>query len=347
MIAVFVSKNDEEFERYKAGCPKHIIKNLKHIIKNLRYTPKFSENGGDKDLYNDNDSSSLLSAAFEDVKKQHPEKEKNVKMLGQSLSSGLNEKYIEYMIIPDSILEYYNNETFVVVIRSGDYINQLKQKSIKEAYEGVYAKNLLNIIGDVIKDAVPGRSDDERRSDDESKHDVHLLIHWGNVTDLKAEEDKFNRVINENGYKKFIGCKCLRFHELSSRRPSFNVQGHLIKVPVKKEEVDELLECFNAEREFVDVKDYMTKYLYDPACVQQKMIEFMATKEFRSKIREIAKESKFKWLLGWTSFRDFLKVAEDENAVKKTVADILNASDEDNQEKSRALISQLLSEGIV
>ena len=334
MIAVFVSKNDEEFERYKAGCPKH-------IIKNLRYIPKFSENGGDKDLYNDNDSSSLLSAAFEDVKKQHPEEEKNVKMLGQSLSSGLNEKYIEYMIIPDSILEYYNNETFVVVIRSGDYINQLKQKSIKDAYKEVHAENLLKIVGDVIKDAVPGRSYDE------SEHDVHLLIHWGNVTDLKAEEEKFNSVIKENGYKKFIGCKCLRFHELSSRRPSFNVQGHLIKVPVKKEEVDELLKCFKAEREFVDVKDYMTKYLYDPACVQQKMIEFMATKEFRSKIREIAKESKFKWLLGWTLFRDFFKVAEDENAVKNAVADILKASDEDNQEKTRALISQLLSEGIV
>lgn len=334
MIAVFVSKNDEEFERYKAGCPKH-------IIKNLRYIPKFSENGGDKDLHNDNDSSSLLSAAFEVAMRQHPEAEEAVKTLGQSLSSGSNEKHIEYMIIPDSIAEYYGSGTFVVVIRGGGYINQLKQKSIKDTYKEVHAENLLKIVGDVIKDAVPGRSYDE------SKHDVHLLIHWGNVTDLKAEEDKFNRVINENGYKKFIGCKCLRFHELSSRRPSFNVQGHLIKVPVKKEEVDELLECFNAEREFVDVKDYMTKYLYDPACVQHKMIEFMATKEFRSKIREITKESKFKWLLGWTLFRDFLKVAEDENAVKKAVKKILEASDKDNQEKSRALISQLLSEGIV
>lgn len=331
MILVFVSKNDEEFNRYVRGCGD------KKIRRPYSFRPKINDAVA-MDAGTWIPQMPSLSAAFGDMESRVAAEHRGAQ---QQINLEDSKIITEYVFPLESMSEYHTSGVFVVAIRSSSDINKLKADSKNSGYRGLSTKKLLSLIADIVRETFP----DEKS--EVSKQDIHLLVHWGNVTDLKAEEDKFNRVINENGYKKFIGCKCLRFHELSSKRPSFNVQGHLIKVPVKKEEVDELLECFNAEREFVDVKDYMTKYLYDPACVQHKMIEFMATKEFRSKIREIAKESKFKWLLGWTLFREFLKVAEDENAVKKAVKKILKASEKDNQEKSRALISQLLSEGIV
>lgn len=332
MILVFVSKNDEEFNRYVRGCGD------KKIRRTYSFRPKINDAVA-MDAGTWIPQMPSLSAAFGDMESRVAAEHSGAQQQINLEDSGI---ITEYVFPLESMSEYHTSGVFVVAIRSSSDINKLKSDSKNsEDYRGSSTKKFLSLIAEIVKETFP---DDKYKID---KQDIYLLVHWGNVTDLKAEEDKFNRVINENGYNKFIGCKCLRFHELSSRRPSFNVQGHLIKVPVKKEEVDELLKCFEAEREFVDVKDYMTKYLYDPACVQQKMIEFMATKEFRSKIREIAKESKFKWLLGWTLFRDFLKVAEDENAVKKAVKKILKAPDKDNQEKSRALISQLLSEGIV
>ena len=333
MIVVFVSKNDEEYNRYKAG-------RVKHVIRQLTYIPKSGDVVSHGGVDNGNSSSNALSASFESAMKQHPEEAGVARSLGQKMLSSHDEKNREYMIIPGSIAEYYGSGTFVVVIRGGGYINQLKQKSIRAAYQGTHAENLLAIVGEVISEAIPtgGQIVGEQ--------DVTLLIHWGGVTDLAAEELKFNNVISTFDYKKYIGCKNLVFRELSSRRPSFNVQRHAIKVPVKKEEVDELLQRFESERAFADVKDIMTNYLRNTICGMDVLAKFMTSKEFREKIREVAKESKFAWLLEWTLFRELVKAASDDK-IRNSVDNILNATTNEDREKSRALISQLLSEGLV
>lgn len=338
MIVVFVSKNDEEFNRYKNGC-------VKPVIKQLTYSPMSRENVSNGGVQNDTASSKALSASFENAEQEYHKEALDVRSLKYEKPSCHDEsKSIGYMIIPDSIAEYYNSGTFVVVIRSGAYINQLKEESIRAEYQGLPIKNLLAIVGKVINDAIPAGGQIV------SEHDVSLLIHWGRVNDLAAEELKFSKAISASAfdYKKCIGCKSLAFHELSSRRPSFNVQRDAIKVPVRKEEVDELLLRFKSERAFADVKDIMTNYLRKPntGCKMDVLKDFMASREFRKKVREAAKESKFKWLLEWRLFRELIKATSEEE-IGNTVSNILKVSAKEDQEKSLALISQLLSEGLV
>lgn len=338
MIVVFVSKDDEEFNRYKNGC-------VKHVIKQLTYSPMSRENVSNGGVQNDTASSNALSASFESLKQEYPEEARGACSLKHEKPSCHDEsKSIEYMIIPDSIVEYYDSGTFVVVIRSGDYIRKLK-KSIRPAYAGLSVENLLAIVGKVINDALPAGGQIV------GEHDVSLLIHWGRVNDLAAEELKFNNTISAFDYKKCIGCKSLAFHALSSRRPSFNVQRAAIRVPVGKEEVDELLQRFKSERAVADVKDIMTNYLRKPNTEMDDLEKFMASREFRKKVREAAMEPKFKWLLEWRLLRDFIK-ATSEKKIGNTVNEdqektLISRLLKDDQEKSLALISQLLSEGLV
>ncbi len=92
---------------------------------------------------------------------------------------------------------------------------------------------------------------------------VRLFVHWGGGSPLEYE-NKFNgaydldsrQVDEEDKYASKIFPN-LRAFALSSRRREFDVMGSAIKVPIKHEELEDIVQRFTLAR----IRDFLTQYV--------------------------------------------------------------------------------------
>ena len=209
MIVVFVSKNDEEFNRYQNGCGEI-------ITGDLPFNFNQSQRGKHDEQKVSNEAVPKASAELdpledEEARRAAEDYQEKLKRTVQNIS-------VEYMSPLDSFAEYLKNNVFVVVLRSGEEIKHLKELCKKERYQGEHTKVFISLIAALIKKALPQK---ERESDEDLiAQDVYLLVHWGELYDPTAEEEVFNAAVCTSGYKEIMGCEKLTIREISSRRPS-------------------------------------------------------------------------------------------------------------------------------
>ncbi|MBE6395466.1 MAG: hypothetical protein E7046_00490 [Lentisphaerae bacterium] len=332
MILVFVSKNDEEFNRYVRGCGD------KKIRRTYSFRPKINDAVA-MDAGTWIPQMPSLSAAFGDMESRVAAEHR-----GAQQQINLEDSGTEYVFPLESMSEYHTSGVFVVAIRSSSDINKLKADSKNSGYRGLSTKKLLSLIADIVRETFP----DEKS--EVSKQDIHLLVHWGSVKYLSEEEKKFNDVISQEHYEREFPCKSLRFYELSSRRRDcLNVEEQAIKIPYKKKDVETLFRRLGSFEKYAEIKDHMTKYVLAETGLEvdtELIRAFLSESEFRKKLRSVVSEVRLKWLLEWNLFKSFMD-AESTEKIKGAVEQMVTPFDRCDKDKARAFISQLLSEGLV
>lgn len=325
MIVVFVSRDDAEFNRYAEGCGEE--KSNRTI--SCRLPPRI------RNAVNDLDFQDLtsISAVFTDV---HDAQVANSQGVAWQPGVDAETVSVEYLFPLKAMTEYYKNDVFVMVIRSNEHLCRLKISSKNERYVGENSRELLFLIDVALKDALP------QLTDRIAGHDVHLLVHWGGLRDLAGEEDAFNKAIEEADHKTIFGCRRLVFHELSSRRPCFDVQKHVISVPVEKEKLGALLEQFGAERKFARIKDVLSRFVVgELSDADEKLVgDFFSGEDFRSRLRAAIAEPQLNWLRTWEPFMNYLRSKND----VQSKAMLLLRSD---KERARKMVVDLFEERLI
>lgn len=337
MILVFVSKNDEEFNRYVRGCGDKKIRRTYSFQPQIDDVVKMEAMEAGTGI----PQMPSLSSAFGDMKSLA-----DAEQIGAQQQINPEDRVIitEYVFPLESMSEYHTSDVFVVAIRSSSDINKLKADSKNSGYRGLSTKKLLSLIADIVRETFP----DEKSK--VSKQDIHLLVHWGSVKYLSKEEKAFNDVISQQHYELEFPCKSLRFYELSSRRRDcLNVEEQAIKIPYKKKDVETLFRRLGSFEKYAEIKDHMTKYVLAETGreVDTELIRaFLSESEFRKKLRSVVSEVRLKWLLEWNLFKSFMD-AESTEKIKGAVEQMVAPFDRCDKDKARAFISQLLSEGLV
>lgn len=338
MIVVFVSKNDEEFTRY-LNDPREVIRGslsfcpdtIQTDIGGLRNVSESSK----KENYDplDDESARTEAESYQATMKRY---EKNIS--------------VEYMFPVDSLVEFLKKDLFVIVVRSGQEINLLKEQCKKEQYCGRHTAAFMALIADVIRNALPKR---EMTEDDGTiNHVVYLLVHWGELYDPEYEEDVFNQAIKKAHYEKnVVHCKNLTVREISSRRPCFDVQKSCIAVPCKKDDVEALLKRFELAQAFSGIKNDLTKFVVREFSKltseeQSQIVCFFASNAVRSDFRSSMNDPQVKWLKKWKAFQEYLEAKPDKenpDKVKGKALAMLQSELQPDKENARRFVTQLLT----
>lgn len=169
-----------------------------------------------------------------------------------------------------------------------------------------------------------------------------IFLHWGeaNAEEMFFYEDKIQ------GYLPNIW----RMFSIGTHRNNvFNVDRDPIIVPYEKSVLQELEYKINYARKLEPVKNAMTTYVQNQTSNDEdkaRLEECFSTDTFREKLRSVAKEAKFAWLLDWNLFRCLMAVRDnDHDQVKRIIVEMMEPKEYDLHTKS--FFSQLLSEGIL
>ena len=330
MIVVFVSRDGEEFNRYLRGCDEVIRGDISYQLE--------GESTSSSVVSDENVSATatMLSAVFEQDQESLQKADSQRKALPSVVDGEEKNIHVEYVFPLDSLLEYRKNNVFVVVMRSGVGINRLKARCTRERYCKGNTKDFLRLVAKVVHDALP------KQKYNLAEHDVHLLVHWGGLDELETEEREFNKAIKDGHFETIVGCKNLIVREISTRRPCFNVQGHRIAVPVKKEKMEALLARFDRALAFSVIKDVLTKSavkgfsgLTDDESAL--VVAFLSSDSIRNDLRSSMNNPQVKWLKSWNVFQEYLEAELDK------VKDKSMAIFQSDEEKMKALVAQLLT----
>lgn len=331
MIVVFVSRDAGEFNRYLSGSGEV-------VSGNLSYRPLGELLAGSSEL--NNAQVSELSAVFdpftEDIAKANKQREALEK------SQDAKDIHVEYMYSLRSLQEFRKSGVFVLVIRSGDEINRLKERCRTERYCRGNTEDFLRLISSVLNDLSPVlKAISSDNGFNLAKHDVHLLVHWGGLPDLDAEEDVFRKAIQEQHLEKVVGCNNLFIREISTRRPCFDVTGSgPIVVPVKKDDVDAALSRFDDARTFARMKDVLTGFVVKGQTKGKDLVcKFLARDDVRDDLRSALLDRQTAWLKDWKAFRDYLDAEPGKAEPDKA------GSDKEKPDKVEEEAKKLLSEG--
>lgn len=348
MVFVFVSRDPDEFDKYFRGCGKttklrDVACCLSPEEANINVTA--TANG---------DAMTSLSAYVGVVPSTDPGAI-HAEALGsrEEAVDTINVKYI----VPDKTIMGCLKDAenpFAVVIKSESEMNRLKMASAKERYGGVSTRHIIDIIKETLHAALKLQLNEEFRLEDQ---EVHLLVHWGGVTDFVKEEDEFNKIISSNGYNKVVKCKELLFHEVSSRRPDcFNVNGYEVNIPYTQDEAKELIQRFEEAQGHDKILNLIMRIASEDS-VDCSADEFKQVSKFlsddtrRRKLRFFALESPMRWIADWKPWKEFVGVNGDaENAISQMFSPIMPADRQTRYKphvKLRALFIQLVKEGIV
>lgn len=366
MILVFISRDDAEYNKYTCGCLDGIMQTAQCRLTESALQLKTEES---KDIPDSGNPTADLLGKDEIIQSdivinETDEIVNEAKKAGSEKPLNVQPDNVDYMISGRNLLEEFKRNAIqkaqearllVVVIRSGQKIVELKSRALSERYDGVNTRNLLSVVGQVLKDAVkfaPAIS--------LCNQCVHLFVHWGGVTDLIREECKFESAIASNDYKKIIGCKELKFYEVSSRRDCFNVNGHEINIPYTQDEAEKLMQRFEEARGHDKILNLIMRIASEDG-VDCSVDEFSQVRKFlsddtrRTKLRFFALESPMKWLADWKPWKEFVGVNGDaEKAICEMFSPVFEnpiPTDQSTRykpnDKLRALFIQLLREGIV
>lgn len=320
MILVFISRDDEEFNRYLRGCDYVMNGYVSHRVPELSLSP----HSVSTDVENPNDDNPDPR-----IKNYRPS------ITNEYLAGTSKEKNIEveYKFPLKSLFEFHRGGPFVVVIRSDVEINQMKKRCKAEEYQLCSTEDFLTLVSEVVNEALP------KQSSKLNEHELHLLVHWGGVNELEVEENKFKNAIDTKLLEKKVGCRTLVFHEISSRRPCFDVTQQKITVPVEIDDVNALLKSFDDARTFVQIKDVLTQFVVQGETLKKDLVcEFLARDDVRKDLRTALCEPQVEWLKKWKTFREYLDVACEVDASTKALK-MLN----EEKDKLKAFVTQLLT----
>ena len=174
-----------------------------------------------------------------------------------------------------------------------------------------------------------------------------VFLHWGGGDDeAYRRREEF---VRKNWPEE---CEGWRIYSIGTRRNNvFSVDEDLIIVPYEESVLQELEYKIkiNYARELESVKNAMTRFIRSRTSNDEDKVrleEFFSTDTFREKLRSVAKEAKFAWLLDWNLFRCLMSVRDnDHDQVKRIIVEMMEPKEYDLHTKS--FFSQLLSEGIL
>lgn len=337
MIVIFVTKNDAEFNKYLNGCTPVIRAEVPYY----RQTFPIAEVSDEAiETPKDTSKSDDYNPVFET-----PEMRQKAAVYEATLKRGSNGIPVEYMFPIDSLREHQENDVFVIVVRSGEDIVRLKEDCKRECYRGNSTKEFLSLISAVIEAAVP------KWKEKQGEQDIRLLVHWGELHDPMSEEAVFNQAVEECRLSEVFsnathGCRSLKVREISSRRPhEFFVNGEGIKVPVKKKDVDALLQRFEEASKSAGIKDVLTAFVVQGKLENESLVyEFLARDDIRKDLRAALRDKQMEWLKEWKAFRDYLD-AEPGKAEPDKAGSDNEKSDKEKPDKVEEEAKKLLNEG--
>lgn len=172
--------------------------------------------------------------------------------------------------------------------------------------------------------------------------DVRLFVHWGGGSPLDYERQfqeaymKDLHSVDDNKYasKTFPN---LRAFALSSRRREFDVMGSTIKVPIKHEELENIVQRFTLAR----IRDFLTQYVIAVSLGKEPAIEVSGDK--CAEVKE-----NLKWIKG--KYETSLVMSEEERKLRIAALEVAIGDPLCNTEGIRQKIahtySRIIEEGM-